>query len=106
MKAIVPETVDAHRLQKMRGLLAFEKLATFRRMNGSDRVVDGEYNWFHGHRPFPPTPQELCASLKSELQKLKNAISMPAENTVNRPWQKTMGFVDGLKGKLPDVELA
>ena len=31
---------------------------------------------------------------------------MPAENTVTRPWQKTMDFVDGLKGKLPDEELA
>ena len=31
---------------------------------------------------------------------------MPAENTVTRPWQKTIDFVDGLKGKLPDKELA
>ena len=31
---------------------------------------------------------------------------MPAENTATRPWQKTMDFVDGLKGKLPDEELA
>ena len=31
---------------------------------------------------------------------------MPAEDTVTRPWQKTMDFVDGLKGKLPDEELA
>ena len=53
-----------------------------------------------------PTPQEFCASLRLELQKLKDAISMPAENTVTRPWQKTMDFVDGLKGKLPDEELA
>ena len=30
-------------------------------------------------------------------------MSMPAET---RPWQKTMDFVDGLKGKLPDEELA
>ena len=33
MQAIVTETVDAHRLQKMRDLLAFEKLATWRTMN-------------------------------------------------------------------------
>ena len=103
MLAMVTKIVDAHRLQKRRELLTFEKLATFRRMNGFDRVVDGENNWFHGHRPLPPTPQELCASLKSELQKLKNAISMAAEN---RPWQKMMDFVDGLNGKLPDEELA
>ena len=42
--AIVTEAVEAHRLQKMRGLLAFEKLATWRRMNCFDRVADGEDN--------------------------------------------------------------
>ena len=36
MQAIVTETVDAHCLRKMRDLLAFEKLATWRRMNGFD----------------------------------------------------------------------
>ena len=47
MLTIVTKTVDAHRLQKMRDILTFEKLATFRRMNGFDRVVNGEDNWFH-----------------------------------------------------------
>ena len=42
MQAIVTETIDAHRLRKMRDLLAFEKLATWRRTNGFDRVVDAE----------------------------------------------------------------
>ena len=46
VQAIVTETVDAHRLRKMRDLLAFEKLATFSRMNDFDRVVDGEDDWF------------------------------------------------------------
>ena len=54
MQAIVTETVNAHRLRKMRDLLAFEKLATFRRMNGFDRDEDREYDW----RSLPPTPQE------------------------------------------------
>ena len=71
-------------------------------MNGFDRDVDREYD----RRSLPPTPQELCASLRLELQKLKDAISMPAENTVTKPWQKMIYFVDGLKGKLPDEELA
>ena len=97
MQAIVSETVDAHRLRKMKDLLAFEKLAPFRRMNGFDRVVKGEESWFHGHRSLPLTPEQYTASLKSKLQKFKNAISMPAE-TETRPWQKTMDFVDGLKG--------
>ena len=95
----------AHRIQKIRDIFAFEELATLRRMNGFDGVMDGEDNWFHGPRSLPPTPQEYIASLRSELQKLKNAISMPAETTETRPRQKTMGFVDGLKGKLLDDEL-
>ena len=106
MHAIITETVDAHRLRKMRDLLAFEKLATWRRMNGFDRVVEGEENWFHVHRSLPSTPEQYTASLRSDLQKLKDAISMPAEDTMTRPWQKTIDFVDGLKGKLPDEELA
>ena len=44
MQAIVIETVAAHRLNKMKELLTFEKLATWRRMNGFDRVADGEDN--------------------------------------------------------------
>ena len=70
MLAIVTKTVNAHRLQKMRDLLTFEKLATWRRMNDFDRVVDGEDNWFHAHL-LPPTPQEFRASLRSDLQELK-----------------------------------
>ena len=75
-------------------------------MNGFDQVVEGEENWFHGHRSLPTTPEQYTASLMFELQKLEDAISMPAENTVTRPWQKTIDFVDGLKGKLPDEKLA
>ena len=100
MLAIVTETVDAHRLQKMRDLFTFEKLATWRRMNGLDRVADGEDNWSY---ELPPISEEFTASLRSDLQELKNAISMLAKT---RPWQKTMDFVDGLKGKLPDEQLA
>ena len=101
--AKVTETVEAHRLKKMRDLLTFEKLATWRRINGFDRVADGEDNWFHGPRLLPPTPQEFTASLWADLQELKNAISMRAKT---RPWQKTMDFVDGFKGNLPGEELA
>ena len=54
MQAIVTETVNAHRLKKMKELLAYKKLSTWR-------------------------------SLRFELQKLKDAISMPAEDTVTRP---------------------
>ena len=57
MLTIVTEPVDVHRLQKVRDLLAFERLATWRRINGFDRAVDGEDNWFHGPRSLPLTPQ-------------------------------------------------
>ena len=71
-------------------------------MNGFGRVVEGEESWFRGHRLLPLTPEQYTASLRSGLQKLKDVISMPAEDAVTRPWQKTIDFVDGLKGKLPD----
>ena len=82
MLAIVTKTMDAHRLQKMRDFITFENLATFRRMNGFDRIVDGEGNWFHA-RSLPPTPQEFSASLRFELQKLKDTISMPRQKVSN-----------------------
>ena len=101
--AIVTETVEVHRLQKMRDLLTFEKLTAWRRMNGFDRVADGEDNWCHGARSLPHTTEEYIADLWCKVNELKNAISVPAKT---RPWQKTMEFVDGLKGKLLDEELA
>ena len=101
--AKVNKTVAAHRLQQMKDLQAFGKLAAWRRMNGFDRVVDGEDNWFHSPRSLPPTPEEFAAGLWSEVKALKDAISMLART---KPWQKTTDFVDGLQGKLPDEELA
>ena len=72
-------------------------------MNGFDRVADGEDDWFHGPRSLPPTSEEFAANVWSELNALKDAISMP---TRTRLWQKTLEFVHELKGKLPDEELA
>ena len=71
-------------------------------MNDFDRVADGEDSWFHGPRSLPPTPEEYVAGLWSQVNALKNAFSMPAKT---RPWQKTMGFVDKRKRKLPHEEL-
>ena len=94
--------VAAHRLKQMRELLMYEELATWRRENGFDRVEAVEENWFGDHRSLPPTPEQYYASLWCEVNALKEIISMPART----PWQKTAEFVDGLKGKLPDWELA
>ena len=97
--AKVTETVEAHRLQKMRELLTFEKLATWRRMNDFDRVVDDEDNWFHGPRSLPPRPQEFSASLWSDLQESKDAISMPR--------QKVSNIINAIEhGKVSDEEFA
>ena len=109
--------VAAHRLKKMKEFLAYQELATWRRMNGFDRVADGEESCFHGHRSLPPTPQEYHASLRHELQKLKNAISMPNEKFVRRYvkkrvrkeeelQQKTMDVVDGRRSDSLDKLLA
>ena len=96
--AKVNETVAAHRLQQMKDLLALEKLATWRRMNGFDRVVDGEDSWFHGPRSLPPTPQEFTESLWSEMNTLKDAISMPRKKVRN------LNEIE--QGKVSDEELA
>ena len=36
---------------------------------------------------LPPTPEEFTTSLWSEVNALKDVISMPARD---RPWEKTM----------------
>ena len=98
--AIVTKTVDALRLKNRREFLAYQQLATCRRINGFDRV-ESEESCFHGHRSLPPTPQEYYAGLWSEVNSLKEAISMPAEDTVNRPRQK-----DSLDELLENFEFA
>ena len=52
--------VAAHRLKKMRKFLAYQELATWWRMNGFDRVLEGEENWLHGHRSLPPTLEQYA----------------------------------------------
>ena len=94
----VMRVVAAHRLRKMRDLLTFEKLATWRRMNGFDRVSDGEDNWFHGSRSLPPTPEEYAPDLRAELNTLKGAISMP---------RQVSNFINEIEqGKMSDEEFA
>ena len=103
----------------MKKFLAHKELATWRRMNGFDRVVEGEEIWFYGHRLLPPTPQEYPGSLRHELQKLKDAISMPNEKFARPKWpvekrgcedeeprQKTMDVVDGRRSNFLDGLLA
>ena len=95
--AKVTETVAPYRLREMKNFQAREQLATWRRTRGFDR----DDSWVHGTLPL--SPKEPTQSLWSEVNALKYAISMPFRA---RPWQKTMEFVDGLEGDLPDEELA
>ena len=72
--------VADHRLQQLQHFQAMEQLATRRRTHGYDR----DDSWMHGTLPL--SPQELTASLWSDLQELKDTISMSGRA---RPWQKT-----------------
>ena len=85
---IVTKAVDAIRLKNVSEFLAYQQLATWRRMNGFDRVANDKKSWFGGHRSLPLTPEQYTASLWSEVDALKDTISMPAEDTVTRPRQK------------------
>ena len=99
MQAIVIETVAAHRLKKIREFLAYQELATWRRMNGFDRVTDGEENWFHGPRSLPPTPEKFAAHLWCEVNALKDTSSMPG--------QKGSNLINAIEqGKVSDEEFA
>ena len=93
----VMETVAAYRLKKLQHFQAMKQLATWRRTHGYDR----DDSWMHGTRPL--SPQEFTASLWSDLQELKDAISMSGRA---RPWQKAKELLDGLEGDLLDEELA
>ena len=77
----------------------YEELAIWRRMNGFDRVVEDEESSFHGYRSLSPTPEEYAASLWSEVNALKDAISMPR--------QKVSKLINAIEqGKLSDEEYA
>ena len=91
-----------HHLKQVKDFLLYNELAIWRRENGFDRVEAVEKNRLGDHRSLPPTPEQYYASLWAEVDALKEAISMPARTS----WQKTAEFVDGLKGKLSDWELA
>ena len=73
----VMKTVAAHRLKELTHLQAVEKLATWRRTCGFDRLAGGDDSWVHG--PLPST-SEQTASLWSDLNELKDAISISGED--------------------------
>ena len=58
----------------MKDLQAREKVATWRRRNGFDRIAAGDNQW--ASRPLPLTPEQFTQSLWSELNALRDAISI------------------------------
>ena len=91
--------VAAHRIKQMKEFLAYEELAIWMRMNRFDRVAEDKESCFHGHRSLPPTPKGYAASLWSEVNTLKYAISMPR--------QKVSKLINAIEqGKLSDEEYA
>ena len=93
----VMETVAAYRLKELQHFQAMEQLATWRSTHGYYR----DDNWMHGTRTL--SPQKFTASLWSDLQELKDGISMSGRA---RPWQKAKKLLDGLERDLPGEELA
>ena len=69
---MIRKTIATHCLKELRHLRAVEKLTTWRRTYSFDRLEDGDDQWFHG--PLPPTPEQITASMWSDLNALKDAI--------------------------------
>ena len=93
--------VAAHRIKQMREFLMYEELAIWRRENGFDRVEEGEESCFYDHRSLPPTPEQYYAGLWSEVNALRDAISMPRQS------QKVSRLINAIEqGKLSAEEYA
>ena len=97
MQAIVTETVNAHHLKTIKQILAYEKIATWRRMKSFDRITADDNQW--ASRPLPLTPEQFTQNLWSEVNALKHAISMPR--------QKVSNLINAIEqGKVSDEEFA
>ena len=86
---MIRKTIATQRLKKMRHFCAVEKLATWRRAYGFDRLEDGDDHWVHG--PLPPTPEQTSESMWSDLKELKDAISMSGKE---RSRQRVKSFIN------------
>ena len=88
----VMKTVATHRLKELRHLHAVEKLATWRRAYGFDRIEDGGAHWVHG--PLSPTPEQITASMWSDPNAFKDEISMSGKY---RSRQKVKSFTNEIR---------
>ena len=96
----VIETVAAYRLKEMKHLQVIEKLATWRRACGFDRLAEGDDSWVYGPRPL--TPEEFAASLWSDPKELKDAIAMPVRDESRHKVRNLISEIE--QGKVSDEE--
>ena len=97
---MIRKTVASHRRKKLRHLQAVEKLATWRRTCGFDRLEGSDDHWVHGL--LSPTPDHITASMWSDLNALKHAISISekygsrqkAKSFISELGQGTVSFTD------------
>ena len=95
----VMKTVATNRLKELKHPQAVEKLATWRRTYGFDRLADDD-DWVYG--PRLQTPEHITASLWSDLNALKDAIlisgedgfSQRAKSFLKEIGQGTVSFTD------------
>ena len=71
----VMETAAAYRLKEIKNFQAREQLATWRRVHGYDRNAANNNQW--ASRPLPLTSKQFTESLWSELNALRDTVSMP-----------------------------
>ena len=97
----VMKIVAAHRLKELTRLQGVEKLATWRRTCGFDRIADDDNQW--ASRPLPPTPEQFTVSLWSDLLNDlkdvtwlygKDGSSHRAKNFIYDIVQGTVSFTD------------
>ena len=96
----VMKTVATHSIKKLKHLQAVEKLATWRRTHGFDRVAEGDNQWVN--RPLPPTPGQFTANLQSDLNEFKGAISLSGKDGSS---QRAKSFIKEIEqGTVSDDE--
>ena len=87
----VMKTVTTHHLKELRHLQAVEKLATWRRTYGFDRLADGDDYWVYD--PLPPTPEQITTSMWADLRELTDEISLSGKDGSR---QKVKSFTNEL----------
>ena len=100
----IRKAVATHRLKELRHFHAVEKLATWRRSYGFDRLEDGDDQWVHG--PLPPTPEQTTASMWADLNALKDATLMSGKEISRQRVKSLINELDQGTASLTDEEFA